>query len=162
VREVRPLGWRRLVDEVCAVDGTPLRGVGLFGPIGTVSATIAAGNPMWPTRDTRRKVAEVQARAAASTLPPIVALAVGTGTVSVYPTTTKGHLSGGMVEQWHADDFKARTYPALVVIRLTVLLRSYEHVALEAKISPIGPNRFHRRIARMIVDMGRLGVGAGE
>jgi len=156
VPEQRPLGMRRLLDEVCAVDTSPLRGVALFAPIGTVSATMAAENPMWPARDTRRKVAELQRRAAASSLPFVVALAVGSDAVSVYPTTTKGHLSGGTAEQWQADDFKARTYRGVITVRLTVLLRNGERFALETKSFPVGPNRFNARVARMIVEMGRL------
>ena len=162
MREQRPLGMRRLVDEVCAVDTSPLRGVALFAPVGTTSAVMAAENPMWPTRDTRRKVAEVQARAAASSLPPIVALAVGADTVNVYPATTKGHLAGGMVAQWQADDFRARSYQAFLALRLAVLLRSGEHYALETRYFRVGPNKSNWWTVRMIVKIGRLGVGAGE
>jgi hypothetical protein len=147
VREERSLGVQRLVDEVRAVHAGAVRGVALFAPVGTISATLAAVNPMWPTRDTRRKGAEVQARAASSSLPPIVVLAVGTDTVSVYPATTTGHLSGGVVAQWQAGGFKARTYPTVITIRLAVSLRSGEHFALETKSFPVGPNRFNRRVA---------------
>jgi hypothetical protein len=162
LREQRPLGRRWLVDEVLAVDASPIRGVAIFAPLGTISAVMAAENPMWPVRDTRRKVAKARARAAASSIPPIVALAVGAETINVYPTTTKGHLMGGMFTQWHAGEFRAATYRPLIAIRLTVLLRSGERFALETKNFPVGPNKFNRRVARMIVEMGRRGVGAGE
>jgi len=161
VREDRPLGVRRLVDEVRAVDTRPLRGVALFAPVGTTSAVMAAENPMWPTRDTRRKVAELQARAAASSLPYIVALAVGSDTVTVYPATTKGHLAGAMVAQWQANDFHARSYQSFLALRLTVLLRGGEHHALETKYFRIGPNKSNWWTVRMIVKMGQLIAGEG-
>ena len=92
-----------------------------------------------------------------SSLPPIVALAVGTDTVSVYPATSKGHLAGELVAQWQANDFKARSYPAFVALRLTVLLRSGEHFALETKYFRLGPNKSNWFTVRMIVEMGQLG-----
>lgn len=142
------------------MDTSPLRGVALFAPVGTTAAVMAAENPMWPTRDTRRKITELEERAAASSLPYIVALAVGPDSVNVYPATTKGHLAGAVVAQWQADDFHARSYQAFLALRLTVLLRSGEHHALETKYFRIGPNKSNWRIVRMVVKMGRLGVGA--
>ncbi|HTC68495.1 MAG TPA: hypothetical protein VK662_02910 [Acidothermaceae bacterium] len=153
MHEQRPLGIGWLVDEVRAMDASPIRGVAIFGPLGTISAVMAAENPMWPVRDTRRKVARALARAAASSLPPVVALVVGTDSVNVYPATTKGHLMGGMVTQWHPGEFRAATYRPILSIRLTVLLRSGERFALETKNFPVGPNRFNRRVTRMIVEM---------
>jgi hypothetical protein len=135
----RPLGVRWLVDEVRAADATPIQGVAIFAPLGTISAVMAAENPMWPVRDTRRKVAKAQARAAASSIPPIVALAVGADAINVYPTTTKGHLIDGMVTQWRAGEFRAATYRPLIAIRLTVLLPSGERFVLETKNFPVGP-----------------------
>jgi hypothetical protein len=161
VREKGPLGVRRLVDEVRAVDTSPLRGVALFAPVGTTSAVMAAENPMSPTRDTRRKITELEKRVAASSLPYIVALAVGSDTVNVYPATTKGHLAGAMVAQWRANDFHARSYQSFLALRLTVLLRSGEHHALETKYFRIGPNKSNWRTVRMIVQMGRLIAGEG-
>jgi hypothetical protein len=142
------------MDEVRAVDPSPIRGVAIFVPLGTTSAVMAMENRMHlSARDARRKVAKARAQAAASSLPPIVALVVGAGTINVYPATTKAHLMGGMVAQWHAGEFRAATYRTVITVQLTVLLRSGERFALETKSFPVGPNRFNRRVTRMIVDM---------
>ena len=155
----RPLGLRRIVDQILAVDPGPLRGVALFGTAGTTRAVMKAENPML---DGRREVEAVRAKAAASGLPPVIALAVGTDSVGVYPMTAQGQLLGALFARWHVGDFRAAAHHQLVVVALTVVLRNGDRFdragsryELETKSFPLGPNRFNANIARMIVQMGQ-------
>jgi hypothetical protein len=155
----RPLGLRRIVDQILAVDPSPLRGAALFATAGTTRAVMKAENPM---RDGRREVEAMRAKAAASGLPPVIALAVGTDSIGVYPTTTQGQLSGPLFVRWRVGDFRAAAHRQLVVVALTVVLRTGERFErggpryeLETKVFWLGPNKFNARIVRMIVRMSQ-------
>jgi len=155
----RPFGLRRIVDQIQAVDPDHLRGVALFATAGTTSAVMKAENPM---RDEWRDLEAVRAKAAASGLPPVMALAVGIDSVGVYPMTPQGELRGALFARWHVGDFRAGARRQFIVVALTVILRdgdrfdrSGPRYELETKSFPLGPNRFNARIARIIVQMGQ-------
>ena len=127
---------------------------------GTTNAVMKAENPM---RDDWRDLEAVRAKAAASGLPPVIALAVGNDSVGVYPISTQGQLSGPVFARWHVGDFRAAAHRQLVVVALTVVLRTGERFErggpryeLETKTFWLGPNKFNARIARMIVQMSQL------
>jgi hypothetical protein len=155
----RPFGLRRIVEQIQAVDPGRLRGVALFATAGTTNAVMKAENPM---RDDWRDLEAVRAKAAASGLPPVMALAVGSDSIGVYAMTPQGELRGGLFARWNVGDFRAGSHRGFIVVALTVILREgdrFDHSGpryeLETKSFPLGPNRFNSRVARMIVQMGQ-------
>jgi hypothetical protein len=155
--EGRPLGARSLIEDVQRRDPSPMFGVAIFATPGTNMAVIEALNLALPYP--RRQVAAVNARTAAGGLPLVVALVVKADGVTVYPTTTRAEINGPPVTQWPVGDFRAATHRNMVMVRLVVVTRDGKRVELETKTFPVGPNRFNRRVARMIAEMGREGRG---
>ena len=153
LRDGRPLGARRLIEDVQSHGQSHLIGAAIFGTPGTTMAVIAAINPMLPYP--RRKVAAVNARTAEGGLPMVVALAVSADGVTVYPATTRGEIRGPAVTRWSVGDFRAATRRNLFVVRLVIMTRDEKRFELETKAFPVGPNRFNARIAQTIVRLGR-------
>lgn len=151
----KPLGGPRLIAALRMRGFSPGRGVALYATPGTAVTTIIAENPMLATP--RRRIAAVQARAAADGIPPIIALVVGDDTVTMYPASPRGDVVGDPVQVWRAGEFWADSRANLLVRRLFVRLKDGERIEVETKTTPIGPNRFHARVTAMIVDMGRHG-----
>jgi hypothetical protein len=155
---VKPLGAPRLIEALRLRGFSPGRGVALYATPGDTALVIRAENPMLPTP--RRRIAAIQARAAAAGIPPIIALVVDADRVTMYPASTRGDAVGDPVEVWHAGEFWADSRANLFVRRLYVSLKDGQRIEAETKTTPVGPNRFHARVTAMIVDMGRHGWAA--
>jgi hypothetical protein len=108
----------------------------------------------------RRRIAAIEARAEASGIPAIIALAVEADRVTMYPASPRADAVGDPVEVWHAGEFWADSRANLFVRRLYVSLKDGQRIEVETKTTPVGSNRFHGRVTAMIVDMGRHGWAA--
>jgi hypothetical protein len=152
---VEPLGARRLIEDLRRRGFSPGRGVAIYATPGEFVTTVLAENPMLATP--KKHIAAVQARAQAAGIPPVIALVVDTDSVTMYPTSTRGEITGEAVHTWRAGEFTADSRGSLFVRRLLIRPTNGQQVEVETKTPPVGPNRFNSRVTAMIVDMGRHG-----
>ena len=152
---MEPLGVRRLVEDLRRRGFSPGRGVAIYATPGDVVTTVLALNPMLTTP--KKHIAAVQARAQEAGIPPIIALVVDNDSVTMYPTSTRGEITGGAVHTWRAGDFTADSRGSLFVRRLAIRPTNGQRIEVETKTPPVGPNRFNARVTAMIVDLGRHG-----
>jgi hypothetical protein len=152
---VDPLGARRIIEDLRSRGFSPGRGVAIYATPGDLVTEVLAENPMLARP--RRRIAAIQARAQAAGIPAIIALVVDDDSVTMYPTSNQGEITGDAVQTWRAGDFTADSSGSLFLRRLVITPTNGQRIEVETKTPPIGGNRFNARVTAMIVDMGRHG-----
>ena len=155
---MEPLGARRIIEDLRSHGFSPGRGVAIYATPGDLVTEVLAENPMLARP--RRRIAAIQARAQAAGIPAIIALVVDNDSVTMYPTSTRGEITGDPVHMWRAGDFTADSRGSLFVRRLLITPTNGQRIEVETKTPPVGDNRFNARVTAMIVDMGRHGWAA--
>ena len=141
---MEPLGARRIIEDLRSHGFSPGRGVAIYATPGDFVTTVLAENPMLATP--KKHIAEVQGRAEAAGIPPVIALVVDSDSVTMYPTSTRGEITDDAVHTWRAGDFTADSRGSLFVRRLAVTPTNGQRIEVETKTPPVGPNRFNARV----------------